>query len=196
VEFVGRDQATHRLGLWAADSRPVFVLTSDPDTMAALVSAGHGAIRRVNLGGIHSGPGRRERLRYVYLTDAEMNTLRRLEEQGAVITAQDVPGATAVPFRSSVTPEPLIWQRCWLGRGRGGGPGELPQAMLGRPLVAATVAGLLLGSVETGLLIVLLECFALDVLPVGASRYPDYGPAAVIAVFAAWLVPDQTGGPC
>jgi hypothetical protein len=35
----------------------------------------------------------------VYLTDAEMNTLRRLEEQGAVITAQDVPGATAVPFR-------------------------------------------------------------------------------------------------
>ena len=99
VEFAGRDQATQRLSQWAADSRPVFVLTSDPDTMAALVGAGQGAIRKVNLGGIHAGPGRRERLRYVYLSDAELNTLRRLEAQGAVITAQDVPGATAVPLR-------------------------------------------------------------------------------------------------
>jgi PTS system mannose-specific IIB component/fructoselysine and glucoselysine-specific PTS system IIB component len=99
VEFVGRDQAAGRLGQWAADSRPVFLLTSDPDTMAALVTAANGAIRRVNLGGIHSGPGRRARLRYVYLTDAELSSLRRLEQQGAVITAQDVPGATAVPLR-------------------------------------------------------------------------------------------------
>jgi PTS system mannose-specific IIC component len=95
-----------------------------------------------------------------------------------------------------VTPEPLILAAvlAW-GVVVGVDLVSFPQAMLGRPLVAATVAGLLLGSVETGLLIgVLLECFALDVLPVGASRYPDYGPAAVIAVFAAWLVPDQTGG--
>lgn len=62
---------------------------------------------------------------------------------------------------------------------------SFPQGMLGRPLVAATVAGLVLGDLETGLRVgVLLECFALDVLPVGASRYPDYGPAAVVAVFA------------
>lgn len=62
---------------------------------------------------------------------------------------------------------------------------SFPQGMLGRPLVASMVAGLLLGSVEDGLRIgVLLECFALDVLPVGASRYPDHGPAAVTAVFA------------
>ena len=99
VHVVGREQAAGRLRQWVADSRPVFVLTSDPDTMAALVVAGQGAIRKVNLGGIHSGPGRRERLRYVYLTDAEMSTLRRLEAQGTLITAQDVPGATAVPLR-------------------------------------------------------------------------------------------------
>lgn len=62
---------------------------------------------------------------------------------------------------------------------------SFPQGMLGRPLVAATIAGLVLGDVETGLRVgVLLECFALDVLPVGAARYPDYGPAAVVAVFA------------
>ncbi|HEX9894703.1 MAG TPA: PTS sugar transporter subunit IIC [Gemmatimonadales bacterium] len=69
---------------------------------------------------------------------------------------------------------------------------SFPQAMLGRPLVAATVTGLLLGDVELGLRVgILLECFALDVLPVGASRYPDYGPAAVSAVFAAQLLPAQ-----
>ena len=57
---------------------------------------------------------------------------------------------------------------------------SVPQAMLSRPLVAATVAGAILGDVESGLRVgVVLELFALDVLPVGAVRYPDYGPASV-----------------
>jgi PTS system mannose-specific IIB component/fructoselysine and glucoselysine-specific PTS system IIB component len=99
VEFVGRARAPERLRAWEADARPVFILTSDPETMADLVTAGEGVIRRVNLGGIHAGPGRRERLRYVYLSDAELSTLRRLEAQGTVVTAQDVPGATAIPLR-------------------------------------------------------------------------------------------------
>ena len=58
-----------------------------------------------------------------------------------------------------------------------------PQALLARPLVAGTVAGLLAGDVEAGLRVgVVMELFALDVLPVGASRYPDYGPGTVTAV--------------
>ena len=60
-----------------------------------------------------------------------------------------------------------------------------PQALLARPLVAGTVAGIIAGDVGAGLRVgVLLELFALDVLPVGASRYPDYGPATVAAVAA------------
>jgi len=60
---------------------------------------------------------------------------------------------------------------------------SVPQAMISRPLVAGTVAGWLVGDVEAGLRIgVLFELFALDVLPVGAARYPDYGPATVAAV--------------
>jgi PTS system mannose-specific IIC component len=60
---------------------------------------------------------------------------------------------------------------------------SVPQAMISRPLVAGTVAGWLVGDVEAGLRVgVLLELFALDVLPVGAVRYPDYGPATVAAV--------------
>ena len=65
-----------------------------------------------------------------------------------------------------------------------------PQALLSRPLIACAGAGLILGDLQTGLVVgVLLELFALDVLPVGASRYPDYGPGAVASVVLA------SGGP-
>jgi mannose/fructose/N-acetylgalactosamine-specific phosphotransferase system component IIC len=64
---------------------------------------------------------------------------------------------------------------------------SVPQAMISRPLVAGTVAGWIAGDLEAGLRLgVLFELFALDVLPVGAVRYPDYGPATVVAAaFAA-----------
>ncbi|MBA2460065.1 MAG: PTS sugar transporter subunit IIC [Gemmatimonadales bacterium] len=63
---------------------------------------------------------------------------------------------------------------------------SIPQAMFSRPLVAGTVAGWIAGDVEAGLRTgVLLELFALDVLPIGAVRYPDYGPAAVAAAALA-----------
>ncbi|MBV9879101.1 MAG: PTS sugar transporter subunit IIC [Gemmatirosa sp.] len=59
---------------------------------------------------------------------------------------------------------------------------SFPQAMLSRPLVAATLAGALNGHVETGLVIgATLELFALETLPFGASRYPEWGSAAVVA---------------
>lgn len=60
---------------------------------------------------------------------------------------------------------------------------SFPQGLFSRPLVACAGAGLIMGNVMAGLVVgVLLELFALDVLPVGASRYPDYGPGAVGAV--------------
>ncbi|HZB28267.1 MAG TPA: PTS sugar transporter subunit IIC [Gemmatimonadales bacterium] len=60
---------------------------------------------------------------------------------------------------------------------------SVPQAMISRPVVAGSVAGALVNDVEVGLRIgVLFELFALDVLPAGAVRYPDYGPATVSAV--------------
>lgn len=70
-----------------------------------------------------------------------------------------------------------------------------PQAMISRPLVAGGVSGLLAGllgpegglagALGAGLVIgSTMELYALDVLPVGAARYPDYGPATVAAVYA------------
>jgi PTS system mannose-specific IIC component len=65
---------------------------------------------------------------------------------------------------------------------------SVPQMMIARPIVAGTVAGLILGDLNTGLRLgVVLELFQLDVLPVGAARYPEYGPATVAAVSAAHL---------
>lgn len=59
---------------------------------------------------------------------------------------------------------------------------SFPQAMLSRPLVASTLAGALCGSATDGLFVgVLLECFALETMPFGASRYPEWGPASVAA---------------
>ena len=64
---------------------------------------------------------------------------------------------------------------------------SFPQAMISRPLVAATVAGALIGDAEHGLLVgAVLELIALETLPVGASRYPEWGSASVVggALFA------------
>jgi PTS system mannose-specific IIB component/fructoselysine and glucoselysine-specific PTS system IIB component len=68
--------------------------------MAALRTASPGVVQRINLGGIHHRPGRRERLPFLYLTDQELRTLLALEAGGAVITAQDLPTTPAVALRA------------------------------------------------------------------------------------------------
>jgi len=58
---------------------------------------------------------------------------------------------------------------------------SFPQAMISRPIVASTLAGTLGGSASDGLLAgVFLEMMALETLPVGASRYPEWGTASVV----------------
>jgi len=99
VEFVTRTAALERLPSWERDPRPVFVLTGTVEAMAALVRGGVGLVGRVNIGGLHAGTGRRERLRYVYLSDAEAAALRAIEAEGAQVNAQDVPTSTAVRLR-------------------------------------------------------------------------------------------------
>lgn len=68
------------------------------------------------------------------------------------------------------------------------------QIMISRPLVAGTVAGALLGDIMAGAMVgAILELFALDLLPVGAARYPDYGPGAVVAAAMASGAPGLLG---
>jgi PTS system mannose-specific IIC component len=59
------------------------------------------------------------------------------------------------------------------------------QTMISRPLMAATLTGVLVGRpVEALFLGALLELFALVILPVGAARYPETGTAGVAATAA------------
>ncbi len=59
---------------------------------------------------------------------------------------------------------------------------SFPQAMISRPIVAATLSGAFLGAPIAGLVCgAALECLALESLPVGASRYPEWGSASVVA---------------
>ena len=56
-----------------------------------------------------------------------------------------------------------------------------PQMMVSRPLVAATLAGAFAGDPALGMFVgVALELIALATLPFGASRYPEWGSAAVV----------------
>ena len=71
---------------------------------------------------------------------------------------------------------------------------SVPQVMIARPLVAGTVAGAMLGDIGTGLRLgVVFELLQHDILPMGAVRYPEYGPATVAGVTAAHLAGGALG---
>ncbi len=69
---------------------------------------------------------------------------------------------------------------------------SFPQVMVSRPIVAATLGGAFIGNPPAGLVIgVVLEMIALDTLPFGASRYPEWGSAGVVG---GALYASQTAG--
>ena len=58
---------------------------------------------------------------------------------------------------------------------------SFPQAMLSRPIVASTIGGAMVGDPVAGLLAgAALELVALETLPVGALRYPEWGSASIV----------------
>jgi len=97
IEFASVDVARERFTEWDRADDHGMVLVSDVDTLAQLCAVA--PVQRVNLGGIHQGPDRTQRLAYVYLSDAEAQELRALADRGIAITAQDVPTTRPVPLR-------------------------------------------------------------------------------------------------
>ena len=96
VFFHTTADAIEMLPAYQADRRPGLLLTGDIATMRRLVDGA--AIPTVNVGGIHSKPGRAPKMRYVFLTPDEERDLQALAAAGPVVTAQDVPSARAVPL--------------------------------------------------------------------------------------------------
>lgn len=71
---------------------------------------------------------------------------------------------------------------------------SFPQAQISRPLVAATLGGAFMGNAGVGLLCgVLLELFAHETIPVGASRYPEWGSSSVVSGAVAAVGANEGG---
>jgi mannose/fructose/N-acetylgalactosamine-specific phosphotransferase system component IIB len=98
LDFLSPAEAAPRLAEWSDSRERVMVLMGSIATAAELLGLAPGAIRRLNLGGIHAGPGRRERLRYLHLSPEELATLQTLARGGLEVSAQDVPSSRPVPL--------------------------------------------------------------------------------------------------
>ena len=98
VEFASAEEAAPKLAGWRAGRERVLVLVGTISSAAELFRRAPGTLPELNLGGIHAGPGRRERLRYLYLSDEEFAMLLGLARGGVAVTAQDVPTSRPVPL--------------------------------------------------------------------------------------------------
>ena len=96
VRFHSTADGAALLDEYRTENRPGILLTGDIATMQRLVE--DGGVRDVNVGGIHHRAGRVQHLPYVFLTPGEQLALRKLVVHGAVVTAQDVPAARAIPL--------------------------------------------------------------------------------------------------
>jgi mannose/fructose/N-acetylgalactosamine-specific phosphotransferase system component IIB len=94
VYFHSASDAIAAMPKYLAESRRGILLTGDIATMQRLVDGG--VVHNVNIGGIHSKPGRVQRLRYVFLSPDEESQLRALATNGVKVSAQDLPGARDV----------------------------------------------------------------------------------------------------
>ena len=101
VSFESVEDAAGKVAEWLEVPERVIVLFGGVETATRLCDRCD-AITKLNLGGVHDGVDRRQRLPYVYLTDEEAEQLRELSDAGVTITAQ------AVPTDSPVSLEQVI----------------------------------------------------------------------------------------
>lgn len=95
VSFESVEDAGTRVAEWLKVPERVIVLIGDVATAVRLCHRCD-AIKKLNLGGVHDGVERHQRLRYVYLTDDEADQLRALRDGGVTIVAQAVPTESPV----------------------------------------------------------------------------------------------------
>ena len=94
--FYSPPAARRELEAWRDSPLRIILLTRDIGTMLELGRDGLLAGEDVNLGGLHHREGREEVLPYLYLDDSDRAKLTSLEEEGARISAQDLPGSPKV----------------------------------------------------------------------------------------------------
>jgi len=96
ASFETIEEARAHLAGWRAAKERIIVLTRDVASMRKLADGGLLRGEQINIGGIHHAAGRRQILPYVYLSDEETRQMSALSEEGAVISARDLPAARKV----------------------------------------------------------------------------------------------------
>ena len=94
--FESVDEARAHLQEWRDSAERIILLTRDVHTMRMLAEGGLLRGDEVNIGGIHHADGREPVLPYVFLSAAESRELTQLTEEGALVSARDLPGARRV----------------------------------------------------------------------------------------------------
>jgi mannose/fructose/N-acetylgalactosamine-specific phosphotransferase system component IIB len=102
AEFTSVDAARDQLSHWQADPGRIVVLIRDAQSLERMAADGSLSDMSVNLGGLHSAPGRERVLPYLYLSPEDRESLRKVEQSGARVSAQDVPGTRPVPLSELV----------------------------------------------------------------------------------------------
>lgn len=96
VVFVTASEARRRLPEWEAAETRSILLTRDLASMLELARKGGLRGKRVNIGGIHHGPGRTEVLTYLHLSEEDREDIRALAAEGVTVSARDLPDSQAV----------------------------------------------------------------------------------------------------
>jgi PTS system mannose-specific IIB component/fructoselysine and glucoselysine-specific PTS system IIB component len=98
ADFLSVEEARRAVPGWKEDSERRVILVRDVSTLERLAEGGLLQDQEVNLGGIHSGPGRTRVLPYLFLAEDERDALKRVRETGAIVTARDLPASRLVPL--------------------------------------------------------------------------------------------------
>jgi PTS system mannose-specific IIB component/fructoselysine and glucoselysine-specific PTS system IIB component len=96
AEFLSVEEAREAYPRWKQEGTRLVLLVRDVHTLERLAAGGLLNGQEVNLGGIHSGPGRTRVLPYLFLADEEREALRRIRESGAAVTARDLPTSRTI----------------------------------------------------------------------------------------------------
>ncbi len=100
ADFLTTADARPRLTDLDANPRNTIVLTRTIAAMNALAEGDRLRGREVNLGGLHHGVGRTERVPYVFLDEEDEAGLQALADEGGEVSARDLPGSRAVDLET------------------------------------------------------------------------------------------------
>ena len=100
VVFASVEDARAAYPRWRDDAPRSILLTRDVTAMGRLAEGGTLQDAKLNLGGLHHGPGRREVLTYLHLSPEDEEILAGLEARGVEVSAQDLPDAPRVSLKS------------------------------------------------------------------------------------------------